>query len=938
LLARDKRVRLEAFEELRRAVVTRLTGGIDALDGAYGAARIESLGVMGKKRELREFLDATLPRDGVAAPEHVSVFGQPQSGRNHFLDAARAEWRTAGVASWRLGDESDAAWLLNRPLAATSPPTEKDFEQAWNRVEQAATEGPVWIVASGELSPDEARLYEYLETGRTLGGPVIRRNVGFVTATESDRGRLEVQSDEGVRITLPTLSAEDVRGIVDSFRGEMLRVADAQLIEDIIEDTRASGEIMMVLRRLIAEGGLRFEAQRWRVVPEKARAIAREPVVGGGRLVLPLSATQTQVMVCLACHPVPVPVGWIPGLSGLDDGEAATVLHDLRLRHLLEPVDVNGSPAVRTTSRAVEQAVLRDADAEDLATIHTRYAKRLAASTSSDDLRALATHQEKSGDERAAYLTRRRLFADLWMRRAYGDVEQVCREALTREDMRFGLARAYLRELVNVLWAQNLTAPAYHDIKAFGERFGEVPNGLVPKYARGLMDALGPKQGLAFIEEALKTAPKVSKTLVARLQVEHALALYNMSLHNVGLKIAAKAQRAITRLTPREQCRLAIYWALLQPGLATPTAGRYLNKAQRLAETHGFIDELAMINVLRVIVAVDSGRPERGLQIIASMMRLVTRERLGLRQYQLYAQAASAYSELGDHARAIKYREKGLWVAQYLGQKALLASSWWRVAYYSDRHGELGNAIRYYDRAMPLLHQAARKSDLVQARVLQHDLHALIGSSRSAALRRVAAAALKETSDVGEQGSLTLGAGEQMLRLGRWSEARQIYRYARRTCLRGGRRDDAMRAAAGEARALLFMGELRACRRLLDSIDKTYHGFENVDARAKQYLAELVYALYRRSGREDLLRVLIVCEGYLGRLQMSTRLDLLPAMFRGYARSGRVADARRIRDIYEDSIRNIVANLEQEELSRRFLARIGYSSFIHEASRLDRAA
>ncbi|MDH4036524.1 MAG: serine/threonine protein kinase [Candidatus Krumholzibacteria bacterium] len=938
LLTRDKRVRLEAFEELRRAVVTRLTGGIDALDGAYGAARIESLGVMGKKRELREFLDATLPRDGVAAPEHVSVFGQPQSGRNHFLDAARAEWRTAGVASWRLGDESDAAWLLNRPLAATSPPTEKDFEQAWNRVEQAAQAGPVWIVACGELSEDEARLYEYFETGRTLGGPGVRRNVGFVTATEADRGRLDVESDEGVRITLPTLCADDVGPIVDAFRGEMLRTADAQLIEDLIEDSRVSGEIMMLLRRLIAEGGLRFEAQRWRVVPDKARAIAREPAPGGGRLVLPLSSVQTRVMITLASHPGPVPVGWIPGISGLGDGDAATVLHDLRLRHLLEPVDVNGSPAVRTTSRAVEQAVLREADEQQLKSIHARYAERLAARavSSTDDLRALATHLEKSGDERAAYLTRRRLFVDLWKRRAYGEVEHVCREALSREDLRFGLARAYLRELVSVLWAQNLTAPAYHDMKAFGERFGEVPKGLLPKYARGLMDALGPKEGLAFIEAALKNAPKTSKALVARLQVEHMLALYNMSLHKVGLKVAARVQRQAHRLTPREQCRLAIYWALLQPGLATPTARRHLNKAYRTAEEHRFVDELAMIQILQTITEVNVGRPDKALRIVAMTMRSVTRERLLLRQYQLYAQASSAYCEVGDHKRAIRYRARGLWLAGYLGQVQMLASSWWRVAYYSERYGAYGNAIRYYDRAMPLLREGSRKSDLVQASVLQHDLHALIGSGRARSLGHAAAAALKETSDTGEQGSLTLGSGDQMLRSGRWQEARSIYAYAQRKCMAGSRQDDAMRATAGEARALLLMGKARACESRLNSIRKTFRRFENVEAIAKQTFVELEYCMFQRKPQPDVLRLLAECERLVNRLPMATRLDMLPVMFRGYARMGRVEDARRILDAYEDDVRNIVANLEHDALSRRFLSGIRYLEFMREAGLVER--
>ena len=939
LLAKEKRARLEAFEELRRAVVTRLTGGIDALDGAYGAARIESLGIIGKAHELCEFLAATLPPSDETVAPRVSVSGQPQSGRSHFLDAARAEWRIRGVVSWRLGDESDAAWLLSRPENAASLPTEKDFEQAWARVKRAANDGPVWIVACGELSPEEARLYEYFETGRTLGGPTVRRNTGFVTATTIDRGRPEVESDEAVTVTLPTLSVEDVRGIVDTFRGEMLRTADAQLIEEIVTNMRASGEIMLLLRRLIAEGGLRFEAQRWRVVPEKARAIARAPAPGGGRLVLPLSPVQRGVMVCLACHPGPVPVGWIPGIAGLDDGEAATVLHDLRLRHLLEAVDIDGSPAVRTTSHVVERAVLRGVDARELPAIHTRYAKRLAAAgaLSADDLRALATHQEKSGDERAAYLTRRRLFAALWKRRAYGEVEQICRDAISRETLRFGLARAYLRELVKVLWAQNLTAPAYHDMKAFGERFNGVPNGMLPKYARGLMDALGPKKGLAFIEGALKEAPKTSKALVARLGVEHMLALYNMSLHKVGLRAARKTEKNRPFLSENDKCRLQIYLALIHLGLGQVKPGyQSLDRALSLAEANHLGDEQVLVQILMGTEEVNHGRPDKALKLYAKALRSAFRRRLVLRQYQVMALAASAYSEVGDHTRAIRCREKTVWLAQYLGQAALLASSWWRVAHYAERHGDFGNAIRYFDRAVTLLDEYSRPTDRVYAYVLHHDLHDFLGSQRSRLLAVAARKALRLTSDIGEQGTLEILGAARLLRAEKFEDSYDAYAKARRKCIKSGRKDEVMRAAAGQARASLFKGDTVECKKILAESEAAFRGFVNSDAEGQRCLTELLYKYITRMSRRELVQTLEYCEKRVDGAYMSTRLDLYVAMLRCYGRLGMNRDVTRTRDRYEDAIRGIVANLESPDLARQFLVAIGYGVVVAEYSSFEK--
>ncbi len=937
LLAKDSRPRLESFEELRRTLVTRLTGGIRPLDRAYGAARIESLGMIGKAAELQGLQEATLSPDG--RPARVVITGQPLSGRSHFVEEARCEWRIRGVKSWKLGDNSDAAWLLNRPEEVSSPPTEKDFEQAWALVQRSAAQGPAWIVACGELTPDEQRLYEYLETGRTLAGPAVRRNLGFIIATTRDQPSA---GDDALHIVLPTLTATETGGVVDRFRGELLRTADAQLLSNLLKDARESGEIMLLLRRLVARDGLLFEATRWRVDAEQARKIAREPAGMARHLVLPLSPVQRRVMTALACHPGPVPVGWLPGVTGLDDGAVAGVLHDLRLRHLLEPVDLNGTSAVRTTSRTVEQSVLREAEPVEMREIHARYVNRLAEHgpkdvvTGTEHLRLLALHQERSGDERSAYLSRRRLFRDVWTERKYELIEQTCREAMAAESIQFGLARAYLRELVNVLWAQNLTARAYHDMTAFAERFGEVPKGLLPRYARGLSDTLGPKKGLKFVEGAIKKARKVSETLVARLQVEQALVLYNLSRYDAGLAVAADVQKKNHLLTPREQCRLQIYWALLQPGVSTAAAQRYLAKAELIAQKHSLADELATIQVLQTINNVDSGRPKEAIRLIARTTRAVVRNRLVLRQYQLYAQAASAYSEIGDNVRAIKYRERTVWMAQYLGHRILLASSWWRVAYYSEKHGEFGNAIRYYDQAMPLIREASRKSDYVQAQVLQSDLHGFIGSKRARSLRIRATAALKETSDTGEQGSLRLGEADQMLRSGRWSEARDTYSFIRRTCIKGGRRDDAVRATAGEARALVFMGASEASNRLLVDLRKEIHKFGNVDATARLGLAELTYCFSQRQGGKDTLRILKSCESVLEQIPMTTRLDLLPPMFRSYARMGRLSDARRIFDGYENDIRSIASNLEDEELARSFLQRINYAELVREATLLER--
>jgi hypothetical protein len=237
---------------------------------------------------------------------------------------------------------------------------------------------------------------------------------------------------------------------------------------------------------------------------------------------------------------------------------------------------------------------------------------------------------------------------------------------------------------------------------------------------------------------------------------------------------------------------------------------------------------------------------------------------------------------------------------------------------------------------MTLLDDLSRPTDRVYAHVLHHEFHDFIGSREAHTLEKTARKALELTPDVGEQGTLIIHRAAQLLRRWRLQEARQVYAEARAKCITAGRKDEAMRAAAGEARALLFMERYSECKELLRLADRSLRDFSSADAEGQRLLTELQYRYLSRSTRRELVASLSACERIVDRVYTSTRLDLLRAMLRGYARLGMHRDAARLRARYDESIRNIVANLESEERSTRFLAAHRYLSVVSEFGALER--
>jgi hypothetical protein len=100
-------------------------------------------------------------------------------------------------------------------------------------------------------------------------------------------------------------------------------------------------------------------------------------------------------------------------------------------------------------------------------------------------------------------------------------------------------------------------------------------------------------------------------------------------------------------------------------------------------------------------------------------------------------------------------------------------------------------------------------------------------------------------------------------------------------------------------------------------------------------LVELMYAVRVRSHRVVLLKALEEAEAVSSQTRMSIRIDLLTMRARAYARCGMRNEALRVADLLETDVRSIVSNLEDTQMARGFLDRIGYSDFLREMSLLE---
>jgi tetratricopeptide (TPR) repeat protein len=728
LLTKDAQKRLAAFEEFRRTVVGRLTGGIDDLDRSYALARIDSLGMIGKKvawSALTRWLDALNPGTVTmqSADSHtLSISGGAGVGKRFLTGAFRAEAALRGVRTITPAEigpaRSDAA-------AARQP------SLMWSHLLEKCEQEPVVLVVERPLSlPDEERSFVRLagtqwELYRSRGRVLPLFFLVAIDSTTADADVLDYLPTEGsVKVELSPLLKDDCTQIVDQFRGAMFDTRDARSLVTYLGRFDNTGGAIQGLQRAVLRGGLTFLGQRWKVQPgllteivesERDDSYSRE-------LVASLSSLERSVASVVAAHPEPVPIAWVASFLSMDTAAVLSITAG-GLRRLISISADTIAPA----STSVRSALLAGCSAEEKRVAHEFLAQRvldLDRSISAD--RSLAHHYQQLGRVRDAARVHLRLLHAYWSirprERPYELIEGVCRSGLelleahgssVSKSSRRHLFCFYLKQWIDALWARNLFAHAKSVIDEWTQRLGEtMPTSVAPRYVRSVSDVEGPKAGLLVLGR-LRTAG--SKQFQTRLALEEALILHNMGKFQEALEMLKTTR--IESMTSRDRFRAIIYRAMNTDDAEGASANERLSlDTVEKAYRDGCIDEAVMMRALRARAMLSQGDAPRALKEAAKGLGVAHRSGLHLRENFFYRMLATTYLEMNEARRAHASQQRALHIAGTVGLKYLVGTSWTRLSDNERILGRFGNALDCGKRALSLMGADAPARDLGQAK------------------------------------------------------------------------------------------------------------------------------------------------------------------------------------------------------------------------------
>ena len=716
----------------------------------------------------------------------------------------------------------------------------------------------------------------------------------------------------------------------------------------LTKDSRARLEAFEEFRQAVVSrltGGIEALDRAYKVAQTDAQSITRpvdditSAIIGiDGRV--QLSEVQRRIVECMSCHPSDVPIAWLSHVANINSRDVVSAVDDLTRLQLIQVV---AEPVAAVCIRHAASATLwyDRLSLDDRNEYHARYVTLLSSDSDDEELPSrlrrladLAFHLRRSGQFRQ--LLRVDLARITYMRRsgARHDVESVCREAIEQMNLRVpDYIWIYVRLLVHSLWGRNLTVEAFEIIdRAHNTTNSQIPRNLVPKYVRGMMDKLGPKQALSY----LSGEPfEGSATWHSKVAIERALCLHNLGEFQRSLDLLTEI--GSTQLPSRDQCRLTIYSAmnLLALGKAREAERLFLHTAD-MALARGFIDEFGLSRTFVISRLIETGDVREALRAIARALRIVLRSGLLLRQYNLLSQAASAYSVLGDNRRALKWREKTLRLAFTIGQPHLLVRSLLFVALYSCRHGAYGNALRYYERAVETLERNLQVSAKVE--IARLECHVLLQTPHVKSLMRRCKPLVIASGDQQDRAAFERACGLYAHKQGDWRSALRLLGIARRRFLQVGSVDEAVGSALDESQIAVDIGNARRYERAMAFVDRQVLRLEYPDIHARRSCIRLSWAVRRRAKVSDLVATSMECERLVSSAEMRTRFDLLGVLFLAYARMGKETDAASAYDRFLDHARIVVANLDEPVLEKRFLISIGIEELSAQYAMLNRQA
>lgn len=920
LLTKDRRARLEAFEEFRRAVVSRLTGGIEELDRAYGLARIDSLPMIGKEEVWKELMEWVEGVQGTALVPHVLTLGAEQgSGRSFLLDRLRAEGSARGICSYGFGSMSDYSWFAEE--GGHDVDRFDLYAKLWRRMRAGSESTPVMLVIDGsrDVLDDELGFLRFvatqLELARSEDGP-SRVFTVLVRERSDEKPIIDISPGEQREIKVPALDTLGRDALVHAFRGEFADSNHARILARSVAAATTTRAAIQLLTTAIRQNRLVFSGGRWTV---DARMAATAPEVESGDP--DVSDIQTRglawdILANVACHDQAVSIDWLRDLTNAPTESLRTQIDELRRRGFVRGGVIGGAEGV-VIPEGVSRVIRASLPSASERAIRNRFIRVLNGvlanvGPSVDVCMSLAHHHDLLGNTHEADRIRIGGIAERKRKRDFEGVERIAASQIQLKK-RDAIRRYYLRQLVESLRERNHHTRTYRVLNEFfGGRIGSLPLELVPGYVKGMSDALGPRAALGFLQQ---NYPRLGTTeRMMRLRLEKAFLLLALGLTRES---TAELQIIISGdgvLAKRDRYRARIYDAMnhLNAG-GFREAIALLDSVASTALSDGCVDEFVLAQTVRAQSLTMAGDPRLVLGLCAETVRIARRHGLDFRRNVLYRLAASAHNDLGDRKRARIYQEQALRLANVLGMREFEAMSWARLAQYEASAGCFGNALRYVDKALSSMDEDSSMLHRTQAQVHRLWLHMWLKSPELFQHVRATGRVLHGLENVNEKGRVHLIMGQVHEDRGAMERARRSYEHARALFRESGFCDNQAMALRALVRTHVACGALKEAEALLEDIRAVRREVTSQNAKLECELASLELHLAKRSSVRVLRDIVTTCDNMCkGAVDVNVKLEALSLMLRVNARHGNAPAVEELFYAFVETARHVAANVGPE--------------------------
>ena len=879
LLTKDRRARLEAFEELRRAVVSRLTGGIEELDRAYGLARAQSPMPETLPAEAEHWISEIQPlRANDSKKESaIEIVGRVGSARSRLVDALCAEAAIRGCYVLRVGP-------------GASPGPKESFDRKQGQVDRFS------------------RTTQRIEALHPTAVLVVINGIELVSDEEASFLRYAV--------TMDALRPENAA------RYLFLIARDVGGAEHPLDSYLPQERVPIVLR------------------PERETRGDDTYHIGAlaiAALDAALSESQRQILSYVGSHPGPVPREWVREHANLIDSEFSEEVDRLIVRHLLYSI-VIGSTSALTPSDIARSLGPSIATPNDIDSIHRSLAARLEreglpGQRAFAALELVAYHFEAVDEDREGLIARIRAIKSAWREKSLSDVERIAQASLTKIANSSAPSTAtrhyFVKQWIRALWLRNQHTKAKQVIDEHIVKRGvSIPASLLPKYVRGILDESGPALALQFVERIRLN--RLFTRLRGQVLLEKALLLWHSARYDES-QVLLKSLHDKALLDKRDRYRVTIYHAMNLTCIGPRDhVDDLLRSASERAQEDGYHDEFVLMSAIRAQERTIQGQPRESLQIIAGTLRVAHAHELHLRINLLYRLAAAVYQDLGQPRKATRSQQKAITLASTLGLTQFEGMSWIRLAQYERALGNFGNAIRYLEKASTVMEQSSHETERATLHLTKLHLHIWLRSPEAQEeLHR--GAWISRTMDVNERGRYFMMLGTYLTDTGNWERAWQCYGNASELLQRATFVDNLIMLGRARLRLALVSGLLKQSvkeRRGLDA--PRLRRADSTSGQLERNLAKLEFAFHRRMEWNTISQLTNAC---LRQCDESTeariRLEGLSLVFRVLARNCRYDEAEATFAQFYMLLKSVTSNLHERHADG-MLKRLDFAQLARE--------